>query len=158
MFYPIFRRKEGSHKRRFKQKFIEKPFTTPFRQHNMQLQKRIEEENHMIIKKLLEIDNKHSLLASHKANSGVQHFPNPHNKKKTFRSLNWVSRKNDYNRIKSENMRMISKIQNAKSALNNLSLKQHQKEQNKLKKLIKKNTSVSQMIENSRYKIAYSSY
>lgn len=125
----------------------------------MHVQKRIEEENHMIIKKLLEIDTKHSLLASqHSGPAAVQHFPNPNNKKRKFRSLNWVSRKNDYNRIKSENMRMISKIQNARSAINNISMKQHQQQHNKLKKLIKKNTSVSQMIENSRYKIAYSSY
>ena len=55
-------------------------------------------------------------------------------------------------------MRIITKIQNVKSAINSMNLKDHSRKHNKLKKLISKNISISQMIENSRYKIAYSSY
>ena len=65
---------------------------------------------------------------------------------------------NDYNRIKDENMRIISKIQNVKSAINSMNLKDHNRKHSRLKRLISKNISISQMIENSRYKIAYSSY
>lgn len=98
------------------------------------------------------------MLGTAKQSKALTQFSDPDNKSKTFRSLNWVSRKNDYNRIKSENMRMISKIQNVKSVIDTMNIKQHQRQQDKLRKLIQKNTSISQMIENSRYKIAYSSF
>lgn len=134
------------------------PVISPSRHQNLQLQKRIEEENHLIIKKLLEIENKpFNVKKFSKANTS--HTSDLSGTKfKNFKSLNYVTRKNDYNRIKNENMRIISKIQNVKSAINSLNLRDHMRRHNKLKKLIGKNTSISQMIENSRYKIAYSSY
>lgn len=55
-------------------------------------------------------------------------------------------------------MRIITKIQNVKSAINSKGLKDHSRRHSQLKKLISKNISISQMIENSRYKIAYSSF
>lgn len=55
-------------------------------------------------------------------------------------------------------MRIITKIQNVKSAINSMHLKDHSRRHSRLKKLISKNISISQMIENSRYKIAYSSF
>lgn len=84
--------------------------------------------------------------------------PSENSKYKTFKSLNYVLRKNDYNRIKAENMKIIQKIQNVKSNINFTDLRHHARQQDKFKKLISRGPSISQMIENSRYKIAFSSY
>ncbi|CAI2365092.1 unnamed protein product [Moneuplotes crassus] len=127
-------------------------FVSPSRHLNLQLQRKIDEENHMIIKKLLEVES------TNQGNMKNTSLPNVNSRMLAFKSLNYVTRKNDYNRIKDENMKLVNKIQNVKSAINTMNLKQHARNQRKLKKLLNKNTSVSQMIENSRYKIAYSSF
>ena len=109
----------------------------------------------MIIRRLLEIEGKplrRKKMSNHSALNPLEYEGGK------FKSLNYVTRKNDYNRIKNENMRIISKIQNVKSDINSMNLRNHIQKQNKLKKLITKNSSISQMIENSRYKIAYSSF
>ena len=69
-------------------------FVSPSRHQNVLLQKRIVEENHMIIKKLLEIENK-SVYKGRKgykpgySNLSDQSFI----KFKNFKSLNYVQRK-----------------------------------------------------------------
>lgn len=133
---------------------------SPSRHMNLQLQRKIDEENHLIIKKLLEIENKS--VMSKKAVK----LPSFQSHLHGFKSLNFSNRRNDYNRIKNENQKLISKLKNTKSAIDSMKLREHVQKQRRFKKILSQHISVSQMIENSRqeemsylyrYKIAYSS-
>jgi hypothetical protein len=126
--------------------------TSPARHTNLSLQKKIDEENHIIIKKLLEIENKS--IMSKKAVQLPAFNSNNHG----FRSLNFSNRKNDYNRIRNENSKFIAKLQSTKSAINSMNLREHVQRQRKLRKMLSRHTPVSQMIENSRYKACITMY